>query len=75
MFKADDYRLKLKALSDTLAEAKYALDIANIGTKLEELKIEQEKPEAEINMSNTNEVNPYLLLMAHTIIHKTNSLA
>ncbi len=45
MFKADDYRLKLKALSDTLAEAKYALDIDNIGTKLEELKIEQEKPE------------------------------
>lgn len=45
MFKADDYRLKLKALTDTLAEAKYALDIDNIGTKLEELKLEQEKPE------------------------------
>lgn len=45
MFKADDYRLKLKALNDTLAEAKYALDIDNIGTKLEELKAEQEKPE------------------------------
>lgn len=28
----------------------------------------REKPEAKINMSNTNEVNPYLLLMAHTII-------
>ena len=28
----------------------------------------QEKPEAKINMSNTNEINPYLLLMAHTII-------
>ncbi|MGN0807309.1 MAG: peptide chain release factor 2 [Candidatus Coproplasma sp.] len=45
MFKADDYRLKLKALTDTLAEAKYALDIDNIGSKLEELKKEQEKPE------------------------------
>ncbi|MGN0805181.1 MAG: peptide chain release factor 2 [Candidatus Coproplasma sp.] len=45
MFKADDYRLKLKALSDTLAEAKYALDIDNLGGKLEELKLEQEKPE------------------------------
>ena len=45
MFKADDYRLRLKALSETLAEAKYALDIDNIGKKLEELKIEQEKPE------------------------------
>ena len=28
----------------------------------------QEKPQAKINMSNTNEINPYLLLMAHTII-------
>lgn len=45
MFKADDYRLRLKALSDTLAEAKYALDIDNLGGKLEELKTEQEKPE------------------------------
>lgn len=32
------------------------------------VKENQEKPEAKINMSNTNEVNPYLLLMAHTII-------
>ena len=29
---------------------------------------EQEKPQAKINMSNTNEINPYLLLMSHTII-------
>lgn len=28
----------------------------------------QEKPQAKINMANTNEINPYLLLMAHTII-------
>lgn len=27
-----------------------------------------DKPEAKINMSNTNEINPYMLLMAHTII-------
>lgn len=29
---------------------------------------QQEKPQAKINMSNTNEINPYLLLMSHTII-------
>jgi len=29
---------------------------------------QQEKPQAKINMSDTNEINPYLLLMAHTII-------
>lgn len=45
MFKADDYRLKLKSLADTLSEAKYALDIYNLGSRLEELKAEQEKPE------------------------------
>ena len=28
----------------------------------------QEKPDVKINMSNTNEINPYMLLMAHTII-------
>ena len=46
MFKADDYRLRLKSLSETLAEAKYALDIDNLDGKLDELKAEQEKPEA-----------------------------
>lgn len=45
MFKADDYRLRLKALSDTLAEAKYALDIDNLGGKLSALQAEQQKPE------------------------------
>lgn len=45
MFKADDYRLRLKSLSETLAEAKYALDIDNLDGKLDELKAEQEKPE------------------------------
>ena len=29
---------------------------------------QQEKPQAKINMSDTNQINPYLLLMAHTII-------
>lgn len=57
MFKADDYRLKLKALSDTLAEAKYALDIDNIGTKLEELKIEQEKPEVWQDLEKSKHVS------------------
>ncbi len=30
--------------------------------------VKQEKPQAKINMSDTNEINPYMLLMAHTII-------
>ncbi len=45
MFKADDYRLKLKALEDSLGEAKYALDIDNRYETLKQLRTEQEKPE------------------------------
>ncbi|MDE7296070.1 MAG: PCRF domain-containing protein, partial [Clostridia bacterium] len=45
MFKADDYRLKIKDLEETLGEAKYALDIDNISARLKELREEQEKPE------------------------------
>lgn len=32
---------------------------------------EIKSPQAKINMANTNEINPYLLLMAHTIIRHT----
>lgn len=45
MFKADDYRLKIKSLEETLGEAKYALDIDNIKNRLDGLKTEQENPE------------------------------
>ena len=45
MFKADDYRLRAKALADTLQETKEALDIDVLVGKLAQLKAEQEKPE------------------------------
>ncbi len=45
MFKADDYRIKIKNLSATLAEAKYALDIDNLQERLQELKAESESPD------------------------------
>ena len=45
MFRADDYRLKAKALEGTLEETKQALDIDVLRGKLTELKAEQEKPE------------------------------
>ena len=45
MFKADDYRLRAKALEDTLQETKEALDIDILVGKLARLKAEQEKPE------------------------------
>lgn len=45
MFKADDYRLKIKDLGETLGEAKYALDIEHIAARLKELREEQENPE------------------------------
>ena len=45
MFRADDYRMRAKALSDTLQETKEALDIDELRRKLSALKAEQEKPE------------------------------
>ncbi len=45
MFKADDYRLKLKALEETLGEAKYALDIDRRYEQVKSLRAEQENPE------------------------------
>ena len=45
MFKADDYRLRIKALTDTLDEAAYALDIENQKKRKEEILVEQQKEE------------------------------
>ena len=45
MFKADDYRLKTKELSDSLEETAETLNIRGQSEKLAELKAEQEKPE------------------------------
>jgi len=45
---------------------------SNISFETKEIKkTEQEKPHAKVNMSNTNEINPFMLLMAHTIIRHT----
>lgn len=56
MFKSGDYRLRIKALEDTLAEAKYALDIDNGRVRLDELKKEQEKPEVWNNLELTKKL-------------------
>ena len=44
MFKADDYRLKIKSLEETLGEAKYALDIDHRYEALKHLREEQQDP-------------------------------
>lgn len=44
MFKADDYRLKIKSLEETLGEAKYALDIDRRYETLKKLREEQQDP-------------------------------
>ncbi len=43
MFKADDYRLRIKALTDTLDEAAYALDIEEQKRRRAEILEEQQK--------------------------------
>ena len=50
MIKADDYRLKIKELKETLAEAGHALDIATLKIKLEEKQKESEQPEVFLDL-------------------------
>ncbi len=50
MFKADEYRMRAKALAETLEETKAALEIDELRVKLEQLKVEQEKPEVWQNL-------------------------
>lgn len=50
MFRADDYRLKIKELKETLEEAKYALDYDNLVKKLQSLREEQQSPEVWENL-------------------------
>ena len=50
MFKADDYRIRAKALAETLEETKAALEIDDLRVKLADLKAEQEKPEVWQNL-------------------------
>lgn len=46
---------------------------ANIDIQAQKPQLEQnvEKPKAKVNLSNVNEVNPYLLLICHAIIRHT----
>lgn len=63
-FPKDELLLRIEA-----DEKHYSMNsVVSFETSKTVTKENQEKPEAKINMSNTNEVNPYLLLMAHTII-------
>ncbi len=57
MFKADDYRLKLKDLEETLAEAKYALDIDRRAEQLKELKAELELPEVWQDLERSKKIS------------------
>ncbi|MBQ9081530.1 MAG: peptide chain release factor 2 [Clostridia bacterium] len=50
MFKADDYRLRIKSLTETLDEAAYALDIENQKLRREEILAQQQKEEVWNNL-------------------------
>lgn len=64
-FPKDELLLRIEA-----DEKHYSMSsVVSFETSSKNKKAENpEKPEAKINMSNTNEINPFLLLMAHTII-------
>ncbi len=67
MFKADDYRLRLKSLADTLSEAKYALDIDNLGAKLARLKEEQEDPAVWQDLEKSKKIGREISLVENKI--------
>lgn len=63
-FPKDELLLRIEA-----DEKHYSMEsVVAFETSQQTANIQQKKPQAKINMSNTNEINPYLLLMAHTII-------
>lgn len=67
MFKADDYRLRLKSLSDTLSEAGYALDIENLGARLDALKKEQEDPSVWQDLEKSKRVGREIAIVENKI--------
>lgn len=53
-------------------EKHYSLQsVVSFETSEKTMSASAEKPQAKINMADTNEINPYLLLMAHTLIRHT----
>lgn len=65
-FPKDELLLRIES-----EEKHYSMQSAVTFSVIKETKSTVEKPYAKINMSNTNEINPFLLLMAHTIIRHT----
>ena len=60
-FPKDELNLRLNAEN-------YSAQTSLSYTSKHSANTKAEKTQATINMSNTNEINPYLLLMAHLII-------
>ena len=55
-------------------EKHYSMQSSVSFTTSSEQAVATDRPQAKINMSNTNEINPYMLLMAHTVIRHTIEL-
>ncbi len=65
-FPKDELMLRIEG-----EEKHYSMQSVVSFSTVEEKKSSSSKPQAKINMSNTNEINPFMLLMAHTIIRHT----
>lgn len=63
----------LKRLSKDSSQHSMQADI-DIKEQKPQEQIEADNPKAKVNLSNVNQVNPYLLLMAHAIIRHTIEL-
>ena len=67
MFKADDYRLKVQAMRETLKEAEYALDIEHLRPRLAELEKEQESPDVWQDLEKSTKIGRELSAIRNKI--------
>ena len=67
MFKADDYRLKVQAMRETLKEAEYALDIEHLRPRLAELEKEQESPDVWQDLEKSTKIGRELAIVRNKI--------
>ena len=68
MFKADDYRLKVQAMRETLKEAEYALDIEHLRPRLAELEKEQESPDVWQDLEKSTKIGREVSAIRNKIV-------
>ena len=67
MIKADDYRLKIKELKESLSEAGNALDILALKASLEEKQALSEQPEVFLDLKKSQEISKEIAYLSNRV--------